>query len=299
MLVISVDKPQAMPRHDSDRPRPSPISSAAMVIAAVGLGLACVYLILGRQVAEKVATDLAMPLGLLATMLTITCVHVCRMRQPRLLCLLVATWLLVMISGNRLVANRLVRTLECRYGELDFSTQPEFDVALLLGGATDQTPTGSAQVNQNGDRIVMAARLYHGGLVSSIYCSGARTTAISKATKDESELSQALLSDLGVPASAVERIAGRNTSDEMREIAQRIGDRPIGVITSAWHLPRAMRLAESAGINAVPIPCGFLGDGVTEETQPGAIIRDYIPGHRALAINTRSAREYLAWIVSR
>ncbi len=204
-----------------------------------------------------------------------------------------------MISGNRLVANRFIRTLERRYGELNFSTHPEFDVALLLGGAADQTPTGKAQVNGNGDRIVMAARLYHGGLVSSIYCSGARTAAISKATKDESELSQTLLVELGVPTSAVERIGGRNTSEEMREIAKRVGDLPVGVITSAWHLPRAMRLAESAGINAVPVPCNFLGDGVTQDVQWGAIARDCIPGHQALAINTRAAREYLAWLVSR
>ncbi len=52
-----------------------------MVVAVGGIGLACVYLILGRQVAEKVATDLLMPLGLLASLLTISCVHLCRLRS--------------------------------------------------------------------------------------------------------------------------------------------------------------------------------------------------------------------------
>ena len=75
---------------------------------------------------------------------------------------------------------------------------------------------------------------------------------------------------MGVPETAVERLVGpKTTSEELRALAARApeeGWRRVGLITSAWHLPRAMRLAERsgvarAGIEIVPIPADYRGTG--------------------------------------
>lgn len=113
------------------------------------------------------------------------------------------------------------------------------------------------------------------------------------------EQARIILIDLGVPEEAVVRLQGRNTFEEMESIAERFGDHRVGILTSAWHLPRAMRLAESAGVSAVPVPSNFIGRGVVRDLPAGAVIRDCVPRHEALLINARAMKEYLASIVRR
>ena len=93
--------------------------------------------------------------------------------------------------------------------------------------------------------------------------------------------------------------ADAEVAEHPGELAEEFGDRRVGILTSAWHLPRAMRLAESAGVQAVPVPSNFIGRGVVRNTPVGAIIRDCVPHHDALMINARAMKEYLATIVRR
>jgi uncharacterized SAM-binding protein YcdF (DUF218 family) len=49
---------------------------------------------------------------------------------------------------------------------------------------------------------------------------------------------------------------GFDTDDESRIWASVVGSRPFALVTSASHMPRAMRLFERAGLNPVPAPTG-------------------------------------------
>ncbi len=283
----------------SERSQPRWFGSAVVVMLLYVGGMVTVYFLFGRITAEKIATELVMPLGLLTVGLTVLCLHAVRRRLLPEILLSAGLLLGVLVAGNRLVANRMIGRLEQRYSTLNPLSGPIPQQIFLLGGATRETPGGEAQVNQNGDRVVMAARLYHRGLISKIHCSGTKTAGLSKAKKDESELAKILLVDLGVPEEAIEMTEGRNTAEEMNSIAQQVSDNRIGILTSAWHLPRAMRLAQASGLDAVAIPSDFLGDGAVESIPAGAIVRDCVPGHQALAINSRALREYLASLVKR
>ena len=62
----------------------------------------------------------------------------------------------------------------------------------------------------------------------------------------------------------------------------------LGILTSAWHLPRATRLAESVGVDAKPIPCDFLSKPFKRE--PGLIV----PTAENLRITQTVIKEYVA-----
>ena len=46
----------------------------------------------------------------------------------------------------------------------------------------------------------------------------------------------------------------RDTAAEARYLARRLGDEPFALVTSAWHMPRAMRLMRLHGARALPAP---------------------------------------------
>ncbi len=67
-----------------------------------------------------------------------------------------------------------------------------------------------------------------------------------------------VLRELGVPAESIRKIGGRNTFEEMRHLRDLLGpEERVGLITSGWHMPRAMRLARAAGLHVEPLPAGF------------------------------------------
>jgi uncharacterized SAM-binding protein YcdF (DUF218 family) len=215
-----------------------------------------------------------------------------------ILLILVCLIVLLLVAGNRIFADWFVRTLEGRYLQLDPLAGKPIGQAVLLGGATGETEAGGLQVNENGDRVVMAARLYHCGVVRKLFCSGARSNSRNRFATDEAEQSRRLLEELGVPASAIELIGGCNTSEEMSAIAKVVAGQQVGLISSAWHLPRVMRLANAANIEAIPIPCGFLSN-LSRPRSWRSILLDFVPNHRALMMNTYAAKEHLAMLLRR
>ncbi|WP_022728770.1 YdcF family protein [Fodinicurvata sediminis] len=63
---------------------------------------------------------------------------------------------------------------------------------------------------------------------------------------------------LGVPeATIVSETAPRDTAEEMTVLSRRLGKSPFVLVTSAAHMPRALRLAEGAGLNPIPAPTDY------------------------------------------
>ena len=101
-------------------------------------------------------------------------------------------------------------------------------------------------------------------------------------------LAEAAIS-LGVAPDRILRMdEPRDTEDEANSIRRRLGDTPFALVTSAWHMPRAMSLCAGAGLHPVACPADFM-------LKPGA--------ERGLALlqcdlaaldrSTKAIREYL------
>lgn len=66
--------------------------------------------------------------------------------------------------------------------------------------------------------------------------------------------------ELGFPRGRIVEITtARDTTEEVAALHRLAGEERVALVTSAWHLPRAMRLAESEGLDAFPCPADYLG----------------------------------------
>jgi uncharacterized SAM-binding protein YcdF (DUF218 family) len=55
----------------------------------------------------------------------------------------------------------------------------------------------------------------------------------------------------------------RDTEDESHEVARRVGEARVALVTSAWHMPRAAALFRRAGVDFVACPADFVARGGT------------------------------------
>ena len=66
--------------------------------------------------------------------------------------------------------------------------------------------------------------------------------------------------ELGFPRERIVEIdTARDTAEEIDAIRLLAGDERVALVTSAWHLPRAMKLAAAARLDAFPCPADYLG----------------------------------------
>ncbi len=147
--------------------------------------------------------------------------------------------------------------------------------------------------------MILAAQLYHQKIADKFICTGQRIATMNSSGVDPAETSRDILLKLGVPDSAIEVSDGQNTSEEMVALGQRFQDSNlrIGLLTSAWHLRRAMRLAEHNGLHPIPIPADFRSAANVEDLTTGQIVECMIPSSLALAVTCSSAKEYLGMLV--
>ena len=160
--------------------------------------------------------------------------------------------------------------------EEPFATRPppaHYDAVAVLGGGVSYRPWGEPQLSLSGDRVATAAELYHRGRASLLVCAGPVIGA-----RDGAADAMYMLGELGVPPTALLRVEGpRNTSEEMAafaELARTRGWQRLAVVTSAWHLRLAMRLALGQGITVTPLAADFLGGPIevnVEDLMPSSV----------------------------
>jgi uncharacterized SAM-binding protein YcdF (DUF218 family) len=98
-----------------------------------------------------------------------------------------------------------------------------------------------------------------------------------------------MATELGIQRSAlIVMDRALDTDQEARDVFALLGHSPFILVTSAYHMPRAMRLMRRAGANPVPAPTGQI---VRE--QPGAARFGLIPGSRGLRKTEAALHEYL------
>lgn len=187
-----------------------------------------------------------------------------------------------------------VASLLCRGLEADFSfpARPSGDVIVLLGGGTiqgvpDLSGTGVPTPLMMG-RIVTAVRLYRQTRLPIIITGG----RWSDDDLSEAQVAKCVLMDLGVPQEAIIKEAmARDTAENARftaAICRRKGfSRPI-VLTTAYHLKRALIAFSAAGMPATPFPANFFATG----NRP-IQWRDLLPRASSLCLSTNALHEYL------
>ena len=102
---------------------------------------------------------------------------------------------------------------------------------------------------------------------------------------------------MGIPRQAIRCLPNaRTTSEEIavcRELVDKEGWHRVGLVTSAWHLPRALAHCRRQGLEVVPLAADWRG------RMPGADGLWLIPQERGFAYVQLACWEYLALLLRR
>lgn len=248
----------------------------AALVTLFSLFFVAVGVCAGGTMVEKVAKEIFTPVGFvwLGLMLLVYFSLVYKAGRTAIACAI--CWLVLSAGGNYFVANFMAATLERPYQSDNHYLQESFDYLIVLGGATETSPIGTAQLTGAGDRVMTAARMYHLGKAKKIIATGQQKYKVDPGDLHPNEEVIQILKDLKVPESDLSMLGGINTSEEMEQIRRWLDtvedhdDLRIGLITSAWCLNRATALAKANGVNVVPIPSNFTNHPYTPN--PGIVV---------------------------
>jgi uncharacterized SAM-binding protein YcdF (DUF218 family) len=165
-------------------------------------------------------------------------------------------------------------------------------IVLLGGGISPAAPPlmPTSDLNDAADRILFAARLFHKGLAPRIIVSGADARPDPEAGREtDASATRQVLLELGVPSHAIVlEGASRNTGENIAFVRAMVGSEPVALVTSAFHMPRALKLAQQAGLEAFAFP--------TDYKIPAALRpawQNWLPGIEAQTTTSLALWEYM------
>jgi uncharacterized SAM-binding protein YcdF (DUF218 family) len=146
-------------------------------------------------------------------------------------------------------------------------------------------------LTENADRIWQAARLWRRGAAPRIIVTGGSLLAQQGGLPTtEAEAMQAFLVDLGVPSGVITgEDRALNTIQNIRNVRAIVGDGRVALVTSAFHMPRALQLAARAGLNVAAFPTDY--QAVAASRPPWD---NWLPSIEGLRLSTTALKEIIA-----
>jgi uncharacterized SAM-binding protein YcdF (DUF218 family) len=192
-----------------------------------------------------------------------------------------------------LVGNALLGPLEHRYPPLHPDPPPPAAAyVVVLGGGYaphDGVPVTAALNADSLARIVEGVRLALRLNDARLIVSGGAPAGQSASARGYAEMARAL----GIPpASLVLVDTPLDTRAEARSVAAVVGATPFILVTSAYHMPRAMLEMQRAGLAPIAAPTGQL-----VESQNATDPRAWLPTSGGLREVERALHEYVGLAV--
>jgi len=274
----------------SDRKRAYKSSAAAFFVGVSG-----VFFLPGGYVIQKIIGRLLMPMGMLWAAIFLAAIWCVVHKNRRMALMSALIWISITLAGSPFIGGWLIMSLEAPFAKIDVYSEAPFDAILVLGGGVSGGGN-YAQLSESGDRPIVAARMYKRGLARLLVTSGSSIPGIN-AQIDVAATTSIIWHDLGIPDSDIVRVpAPVNTSEEIEAFAQMAtskGWTRIGVITSAFHMRRAMKLAETNHLSVTPLPSDFKG------TRHYEGVLSWIPDANGFMKTQKACWEYLGAAVGR
>ncbi len=243
----------------------------------------------------KFGASFILPPGIFLVALVLLAGYSWRQRQRRIAGWLLGVTTVFYLLSTALVAEQLMGRLEAVW---EPTVHPQGDVIVMLGGgAMQDTPdvdgTGSL-CSSPSSRLLTALRL-HQKLGVPILLSGGQVYADSGA---EAKIARRVLMSLGVPEQDIlvetQSLNTRQNAKFSGKIMEQQGfSHPI-LVTSAFHMERAMLNFSKEGIEAVPFPTDYMVN-----RHPVFHYNKLMPLAGSLAMNTTVLQEKLRTFVTR
>jgi uncharacterized SAM-binding protein YcdF (DUF218 family) len=247
---------------------------------------------------------------------------------------------LLWLASSNAVAMGLWTRLESGVAAKATRSEP-YDAVIVLGGAVDEAPTWrrmtergltfdtlqelhgyDISMNENAERLTAAWEVTRSGAARQVLLSGGSWFPSSIAPP-ESVLASRLLQAWGIAESRIvletESRNTRENADYTKRIADARGWKSLLLVTSAFHMPRAEKEFERAGLSVDTLPVDFRAVGGRAGGAPGTIganapattspvpspptptppgALDLLPRSRSLSITAAALREYLGRAVA-
>ncbi len=186
-------------------------------------------------------------------------------RTGRILVVASVFWLL--IASNKGIGSFLAWSLEGRY-----PPQPEFaqgspvsqdllacQAVVVLGGGHADAERLPAQNRLSAaalSRILEGTRIARALPTAPLWVTG---PGVAADLPTHAHLLATVAMDLGIQKDRIhESPTGEDTETEAIALRNELGPRPIALVTSAWHMPRSVRLFQRAGFSVVACPTDFV-----------------------------------------
>lgn len=230
-------------------------------------------------------------------------------RRARLRNGLVLTALLVIwLGGNRFVAMGLAGWLEGLVPPLE-AAAAEADAILVLGGATRplSPPRPTHELNEAGDRLLYARRLWAAGVAPRIIVTGGGAVYVGPVVVAEAVSMAEQLKAMGVPEGAIlQEDASRNTYENAAltgALMEREGIKRVILVTSALHMPRSAAIFRRQGIEFTPAPTDYLVTEVDWQfyLQPSLEVQIFnlVPSADDMRLTSMAMKEAIGVVVYR
>ncbi|GFE71288.1 YdcF family protein [Chroococcus sp. FPU101] len=205
---------------------------------------------------------------------------------------------IILTASNGIVSTYLVQSLEWQNIP---ATLPKAEAIVLLGGSTKSAsyPRPMVDINEQGDRVIYAAKLYLTEKAPLIIAAGGRIKWLSTEQPESADMGQ-LLELMGVPNSAIiqesESLNTYENAVNVKKIVDERGIKKILLVTSALHMPRSLAIFKHQGIEAIAAPTDFLvsyPDLESLNQSLPAILLNLIPNANYLEQTTKAIKEYI------
>lgn len=270
------------------------VGAAALLSSCL---VAAGYFHAGTNMAIKIVTGLLMPVGLIWLFFFTGGVLYAMQKRRGLSLLFFGIWLTVGVLFNARVGQKFISSVEAPMPQIPPEAFP-LRAVVVLGGGTMVNSFGTDELTRDGERVMSAAQLWHAGQTKAIICTG----GVGDPNLDGCSVSRRLLISVGVPSEVILELRGYNTVEEMASLKELFaqppeilrGDGKLGLITSAFHMNRAMRLAKDQQLDFLSFPCSYR-TSVDKPLTP----RDFVPEVFGGGNVAMTLKEWLAALAGR
>ncbi|SIQ73664.1 YdcF family protein [Bosea sp. TND4EK4] len=207
----------------------------------------------------------------------------------------VAMAVLVLLAFSPL-PRAVIRPLEDRFPQQDAAKGPVTGI-VVLGGAVGMA-RGDVVLNASASRMTKAVELARLHPQAKVVFTGGAANLVSAVQYTEADGARRLFEGLGLePARLVMEDKSRNTWENAtftrRLVEPKPGERWL-LVTSAWHMPRAIGVFRKAGFPIEAFPVDYWSRG-----KPDDFLRPYSRAPRALEIADNGFKEWVGLLAYR
>ncbi len=217
---------------------------------------------------KKAVAYLLNPLFVVLLLLLFSLWQLYRNRRKPAAFFLTCAVLLLFLFSSKPFSYALMHPLESHYPKLENPSKNTHDI-LFLGGDLERRGWELLRLHH----LLPKARIITTGYEGSFHESDALRN-------------RRIFADTGIePEQIIALPRPKDTVEEAKAIKKIVGDKPFILVTSAYHMPRAMMIFEHEGLHPLPAPADF--------PRPSKRFWVLFPGIKNLENTQKALHEYL------